>query len=170
MHKIILRYGLYSGALAAVLMILNALYLTTVTTFDNAAITGYIGILLSLIFVFIGVRVYRDEACGGHITFLSALKAAALIALINCICYAILWMIVSDWLMPDFLDKYGQYYVDKMRAEKAPEAEIQKMVADMADFKVMYANPFYKFALTLMEPLPVAVVVTFLSALILKKK
>ena len=40
----------------------------------------------------------------------------------------------------------------------------------MADFAVMYKNPFFNALMTYMEILPVGLLVTLLSSLILKRK
>ncbi|HZF41482.1 MAG TPA: hypothetical protein VE715_21875 [Blastocatellia bacterium] len=40
----------------------------------------------------------------------------------------------------------------------------------MDDFKRMYRNPAIRFAMTLMEILPVGIIITLISAAVLRKK
>ncbi len=169
MNKIILRYGFFSGILSAALVVGTGFYLQKNGVAGSSEIWGYTGMVISMIFIFIGVRVYRDQERGGVISFGEALKVGGLMALISCVCYAVAWMAVSEWMLPDFMDQYIQFLLDKMKAEQKTEAEIQKAAAEMASFKEIYANPLYKFLLTLREPLPVALVVTLASAGLLRK-
>ncbi len=170
MNNIILRYGLFSGVLSALLVVGTGFYLQKNGVAGSSEVWGYAGMVISMIFIFVGVRVYRDQERGGVISFGEALKVGGLMALISCVCYSVAWMAVSEWILPDFMDQYIQFILDKMKTEQKPEAEIQKAAADMASFKEIYANPLYKFLLTLREPLPVALVVTLASAGLLKKK
>ncbi len=170
MNKIILKYGFISGALAAALMLGTGLYLHNNPHFGGMEVWGYGGMVLSMLFVFIGVRVYREEERNGSIGFGEAFKVGGIMALISCVCYAVAWMMVSNWLLPDFMNQYVQQTLDAMRANQQPEAEIQAAAAEMAKYQEMYAKPVYKFLLTLMEPLPVALVVSLLSALLLQRK
>ena len=65
MNQTILRYGLLSGALAAVFMVGTAMRIKSSMNFENEYIYGYAGILLSMLFVFFGVRAYREQVNGG---------------------------------------------------------------------------------------------------------
>ena len=170
MNNIILRYGLFSGFLSAALVVITGIYLSKTGIVEGGEVWGYAGMVISMIFIFIGVRVFRDRERGGVISFGEALKVGGLMALISCVCYSFAWMVVSEWILPDFMDQYIQFVLDKMKTEQKPEAEIQKAAAEMASFKEIYKNPLYKFLLTLMEPLPVALVVTLTSAGLLKRK
>jgi hypothetical protein len=122
MKKIILIYGLISGAVSATLMVIMALSLRQSYNFDHGEIYGYSGMVLSLLFVYLGVRAYREQVLGGAITFGQAIAAGSLIALISCICYALAWEVVYPTLLPDFLEKYAQCSMDKLKASGASEA------------------------------------------------
>jgi Protein of unknown function (DUF4199) len=170
MKNIVLRFGLLSGALSALLMMVTAYQIKKNGIMTGGEIYGYVGMVLSMLFVYLGVRVYRDRERHGSITFAEAFKVGGLIALISCICYVITWLFVSEYLIPDFMDKYIAYALDKMRADGAAEADIQKAGVDMEKYKVMYQNPIYRAGLTFIEPLPVALLMSLISAAILRKK
>ena len=57
-----------------------------------------------------------------------------------------------------------------MRAKGEPEAKIAAATKEMQDYKKMYDNPFLNIAFTLLEPLPVGILVALISAAILRKK
>ena len=166
MKQIILRYGLLSGLVSAVLMTISVLNVD----FEYGAYYGYTGILLSMLFVFFVVKAYREQVGGGVLSFGTGFRIGLLIALISCVCYVLAWMVVYETLIPDFMDQYIKFTLDQMRASGSTEAEILKQTATMEDFKEQYKNPLYRFALTFLEPFPVGFLVALGSALVLRKK
>jgi len=170
MKKMVITYGLLSGAVGAVLMLCLALYMGT--DFDSAAsshLVGYAGILLSMLFVFFGVRAYRDQAAAGVISFGKAFQVGLLITLISCAIYVLAWMIVSNTLMSDFMDKYVAYTLEKLRSSGASEAVISEKTAEMEHFKELYKNPLFRIGITFLEPFPVGLAVTLLTAAVLRR-
>ena len=170
MKNVILKYGLISGAISIALMGMTAYWVHHTGKLEGGEVFGYGGMILSMLFVYIGVRVFRDRHRNGFITFGEAFKVAGLIALVSCVCYVIGWMFVYEFIMPDFLDRYITAYMDKMKAAGTAEADIQKASAEMMHYKELYKNPLYRMGLTFMEPLPVALLVSLVSAAILRRK
>ena len=169
MKKTVLTYGLISGAISAALMSVTALFIYRIG-FDYGMLVGYTAILLSLLLVFFGVRSYRDTVGNGYITFFRALGVGLLICLVSSICYVIAWEIVYFNFLPDFADKYTNHILESLRASGASAAEIAKQTEEMKNMKALYDNPFYNAAFTFLEPLPVALAVSLISALVLRKR
>lgn len=170
MNKTILTYGLLSGAVAAVLMTGTSMYFKSTMDFQNGQLIGYVGILLSMLFVYFGTRAYRDRDTAGAFGFGKAFQVGIVITLISCLCYVIAWMIVYATLMPDFMDKFIEYTLAELRASGADEAKIQAEAAKMNEMKTMYQNPFVRAAFTFIEPFPVGLLVTLVSSLILRRR
>lgn len=170
MKNVILKYGLLSGAASVLLMSLTTLWFKQTGKLEGGELFGYAGMVLSMLFVYIGVRAFRDQHRSGAISFGEAFKVACLIALISCVCYVVGWMFIYQFVMPDFLDQYTAAYLDKLRSAGTPEAELQKATTDMLRYKEMYKNPLFRMGLTFMEPLPVALLVSLISAAILRRK
>lgn len=170
MKQAILRYGLYSGAVAAVLMVGTALYFRSTMDSDYGTIVGYAGILLSMLFVYFGVRSYREQVGGGVLSFGKGFQVGILIAIVSCICYVVAWMLVYETLMPDFMDKFIEQTMTKLQQSGAAEAEIERQAAEMQYYKEMYKNPLFRFGLTFLEPFPVGFLVALVSAIVLRKK
>ena len=80
------------------------------------------------------------------------------------------WQVVYFTINPGFADQYAAYAIDRARASGATEPAITDLRQQMARFKVMLDNPLYSAALTLIEPLPVGLLVTLVSAALLRKK
>ena len=68
------------------------------------------------------------------------------------------------------MQDYSQKYVDHMKQNGASEAEIANTQTEMARMTELYQNFFFRFGMTLMEILPVALVVTLISAALLRKR
>ncbi|MDO8367550.1 MAG: DUF4199 domain-containing protein [Saprospiraceae bacterium] len=169
MKQTILRYGLISGAVAAVLMTLTAMKLSSSMDFENGHYYGYAGILLSMIFVFLGVRSYREQVNGGVLSFAKGFQVGLLIAIVSCICYVLAWMVVSETLIPDFMDKYIEHALSQLKQSGAAQTEIERQTTEMQQFKEMYKHPLVKFGMTFLEPFPVGLLVALISAAVLQK-
>ena len=70
----------------------------------------------------------------------------------------------------DFAEKYSAHMLDKLKASGASQIEIDKQTKEMANFAEMYKNPFFNAMMTYAEILPVGLIVTLISSLILKRK
>ena len=170
MKNLVLKYGLISGAISTAIMLYTAFLCHNGNMAQGGELLGYAGMIVSMLFVFIGVRTYREQQSGGTITFWEAFKIGGMIALISCVCYVITWMFVYQFIMPDFLEKYIETYMQQMQNSGKSAEEIQKLSDEMVQYKEWYKNPLYRAGLTFMEPLPVAALATVVSAVILRKK
>jgi len=170
MGRIVLVFGLISGAIAAGLMwILIAVQNSGKVDLENGMVFGYATMIIALSLVFFGVKSYRDNN-GGHITFLKGLQVGILISLICGVCYAASWELYYRGSGQEFLQKYTAHNLDKMKQDGASDAEIEKARADAEKFMEIYENFFVRFGFTLMEILPVGIIVTLISAALLRKR
>ena len=169
MKKTVVTFGLLSGAVSSLLMLLSVPLLDRIG-FDNGVVLGYTGIVMSFLLVYFGVRSYRDNVAGGTLGFGRAVTVGLLITLVSCACYVVTWEIIYFKLWPGFSDKYTAYAIDKAKASGASQQAIDETARQMAEFKKMYDNPLINAAFTFVEPFPIGLVVTLISAAVLKKK
>ena len=169
MKRIVLTFGVISGAIISVLMLATVPFMHQIG-FTRGMVIGYTTMVLAFLLVFFGIRSYRENVGNGSISFGRALSVGLLIMLITCAFYVITWEFIYFKFMPDFGEKYAAYIVENMRASGAPPAEIAAKVEEMNRFKQLYNNIFFNMAMTFLEPLPVGLIMTFISALILKKR
>lgn len=173
MKKNILVYGLIAGALVSIVM---SIMVHTMSfsdgnmDFDNGMVLGYASMLISFSLVFVGIRNYRNQYNHGVISFGQAFKIGILIVLIASTMYVITWLINYFYFIPDFLEKYSAHTLEKLKSSGASAEKIEAQTKEMADFAVMYKNPFFNAMMTYMEILPVGLVVTLISSFILKRK
>jgi hypothetical protein len=170
MKRIVIIFGLISGVISSALMFLTLpLMHSGVINFSNGYILGYTSIVLSFVLVFFGIRSYRDNA-GGTITFGRGFSVGILITLISCVFYVASWEIIYFNIMPDFADKYAAHAISDMREKGATDAAITAKKVEMEKMKVMLDNPLLNAAMTFIEPFPVGLLVTLISAAILRRK
>jgi hypothetical protein len=169
MKKTIIKYGLISGAIATICIFIMTLVLKSYG-FDNTATVGFSLIILSMSVIFFGIKAFRDNENEGHITFMNGLLIGLGIAVISTVCYSLAWMVVYYNFMPNFMEDYAKFSIDKLKTSGASEAELSKNQAELQQLKDIYKSPFGVFAITLIEPLPIGIVGALVSAFILKKK
>ena len=169
MKKTVLTFGLIAGAVMAVMMFATLPFADRIG-FDKGYVIGYTTMILAFMMVFFGIRSYRENVGQGRISFGRAFAVGILITLIACICYVVAWEILYFKFMPDFLDKYSAYVIEKARTSGASQQAIDAQIQQMKSFKAMYDNPLINAAMTFIEPFPVGLIVTLISAAILRKK
>jgi len=169
MKKTVLTFGLISGAIISAMMFATLPFMHKIGM-NRAMIIGYTTMVLAFLLVFFGIRSYRENIGDGRISFGRALGVGFLIMLIGCASYVITWEIIYFNFMPDFADSYANFVIDDMRAHGASPAEMAQKTEEMKQFKVLYSNIFFNVGMTFLEPLPVGVIMTFISALILRRR
>lgn len=168
MKKTVLTFGLLSGAVAAVMMFLTMPFAERIG-FDRSVIVGYTTIVIAMLFVYFGVRSYRDNVLGGQITFGRAFQAGLLIAVISSLCYVAAWLVLFYGFMPEFADQYAAYMVESARTSGGTQAEVDEAIRQADNAKAMLANPLINAAVSFVEPFPVGLLVALISAAVLKR-
>lgn len=170
MKKTVLVNGIIAGVIVSVLMFCSTMYYKKVGNFDYGMLFGYASMLLAFVFIFVGIKTYRDRYAAGVISFGKAFRIGLLIALIGSSFYVATWMVEYHYFFPDFFEKYMDAMVTKARASGTSEAEIAKELAKMKSMGEWYKNPVFHALFTYLEILPVGILVTIISGLILKRK
>jgi hypothetical protein len=168
MKRIVLTFGLISGAIMSALMLATVPFMHQIGM-SGGLVIGYTTMVLAFLLVFFGIRSYRENVGGGRISCGRALSVGLLIMLITCAFYVVTWEFVYFNFMPDFAEKYAAFALEDARAKGDSAAELAKQAEEMKRFQVLYSNIFFNIGLTLLEPLPVGLVMTFVSALILRR-
>lgn len=169
MKKTVLTFGLISGAILSAMMLIT-LPFHDVIGFDRAIIVGYTTMVLGFLLIFFGVRSYRDNVAGGTVRFGRALAVGVLIGAVASLCYVATWEVVYFNFQSDYLTKYQAYTLEKARAKGESEAAIALKKAELEKFEAMYQNPAINAAFTILEPLPVALIIALVSAGVLSRR
>lgn len=171
MKKIVLVYGLIAGSIqAALIFITIPLWKNGTITFDNGELVGYTTMVIAFSMVFFGIRSYRDRYNDGVIRFGKAFTVGLLIALVASVMYVVAWEISYQTFSSDFIDQMMAHQVQKLKSGGASAEEVNAATRQMEQYKSWYANPVIRVGLTLIETLPVGLILTLISALLLKRK
>lgn len=165
MKKSVLIFGLILGVVLCINMIYTVNLCYSDFDFKSNDVVGYASMVVILSLIFFGVKNYRNKQLNGFITFKEALKTGALIAVIASTMYVVVWLFYYYLFVPDFLDHYIPHVL-----KETPESEVATKTQEMANFKEMYKNPFFVVLITYAEVLPLGLIVSLVSALILKRK
>jgi hypothetical protein len=169
MKKTVLTFGLIAGLIISVLM--NAsLLLSSKIGSGHSMMLGYTIMVASFLLVYFGIRSYRDNNLGGQISFGRAFSCGVLITLITTVFYVVSWEIIFFNFMPHFMDGYFAAQVHRVQASGLDAATIATRVAAIQHSQQMYQNPFVNAAYTFIEPLPVGLIITLVSAGVLRRK
>jgi hypothetical protein len=169
MRRYVLTYGLIAGAILSVLMVI-AMGFHDQIGFDRGMIVGYTTMVAAFLMIFFGVKAYRDNERPGGLSFGRAFATGLLISFVATACYVATWQVVYRTMMPDYLEKYSAYTLEKSREAGASEAELAAEAKKMAEFGEMYKNPLVNIAFTFLEPLPVGLVMSLVTAGVLRRR
>jgi hypothetical protein len=169
MKKIVLTFGLIAGAVLSAMMLLTLPFLDQIG-YSRAEVIGYATMVAAFLLVFFGVRAYRDRVVQGPLTFGRALTVGLLITLVSTVCYVATWELLYFRMAPGFSERYARSAIERARASGASAQEIEATRRQMETFKRMYDNPLTNAAITFLEPTPIGVLVSVISAAVLRKK
>jgi hypothetical protein len=169
MKRIVLTFGFIAGGILSVMMLLTLPFMHKIGL-ERAMVIGYTSMVLGFLMVYFGVRAYRDTVGNGRVGFGRAFAVGILITLLGSACYVATWEVIYNTMMPNFADDYAATVLKEARASGASEQQIAAKTRELAEFKEMYANPVMNVAMTFLEPLPVGLLLTLVSAGVLSRK
>ena len=164
MNKIVLKNGLFGSLIVSTLLLSVTFYIKANPEKEVSMFFGFAGMLLAFFFVVLGIKQQKD-ANNGFISLGKAFLTGFWITLIISTIYVVVWLIIFYNFFPNF----AEHYTDMAIAKASPD-EVAKVTEEMNSFKEMYKSPIMVILLTYMEILPLGIVFSLISALILKKK
>ncbi|HRX88578.1 MAG TPA: DUF4199 domain-containing protein [Steroidobacteraceae bacterium] len=129
---------------------------------------GYATMLIALTLVFIAIKRHRDMDLGGVIRFWPAFGLGLGISLVASIFYVFAWEAALVVTGMDFAGDYTRMLIEQQRAQGVTDEALAEFTAEMQQFARKYANPLYRIPLTFIEIFPIGVLVSLVSAGLLK--
>jgi len=164
MNKIIIKNALLGSIIVSALLVFVTLYMKANPEKEVSMLIGFAVMILAFFFVAFGIKQQR-EANNGVISFGKAFMTGFWITLIISTIYVLVWLVILYNFFPNFMEHYAN-----MAIEKASPEEVVKVTEEMNTYKEMYKSPIMVILLTYMEILPLGIIFSLVSALILKKK
>jgi hypothetical protein len=168
MLRNILVYGVIGGIIVGIPTFTIPWQFANHIPDSTAMLIGYASMLIALTTVFLGVKQQRDTVQGGVIRFLPALGMGLAISVVAGIFYVLAWELVLAVTHMDFAGDYAKLVIAQQKAKGVSGAALARTVAQMEEFKRSYASPFYRMPMTFTEIFPVGVLVSLVSAGLLR--
>lgn len=170
MKNTVIKYGLY-GFITAFALFFIALYFGQGLSFKTQELVGYASMIISLSFVYFGIKHYKNHELNGQISFKTAFVIGALISLFTAIGFGIMDIIYVTKINPDFAEQYLEYEFNLLDARtdlSLDEIKFEKL--SLQKQSEAYGNPIILFFIMTMMVFVIGVIISLLSALILHKK
>lgn len=168
MLRTILKYGLIAGLVVGGFELATFVLFSDMPPLKYGMVVGYTTMLIALSAVFVGIKRHRDVDRGGVIGFWPALGVGLGISFIAGIFYVAAWEAVQSMMHMDFASSYAQAIIASQKAKGASAEALAKLTTEMEAFKVQYANPMYRLPMTFAEIFPIGVLVSLVSAGLLR--
>lgn len=171
MKNIILKNGFIGGLIVAVFSGMSVYFHSK--NLEDATLSyilGFTGMFIGFAFTFVGMKQYRDTVNSGTITFGKAFTIGLLIALIIATIYVLVWLVELYNFYPDFMEKYSAMEIKNLQSSGLNAADLQAKIDELNKMKESYKNPLFVIGMTYFEILPIGIVFSLISALIIKKR
>jgi len=175
MTKTILVFGAISGVIISTFMGISMAVMSCGSGDADGGmgsmIIGFSAMAVAFSFIFVGVKNFRDKQNGGTISFGKGFLLGLMISLVASTLYVLTWAVEFHFFMPDFMDKYSAMQVKQVQESGISGEALDKALKGIETASYNYKHsPFFFAMYTYMEILPVGILITLISALILKRK
>ena len=168
MKKTIIRYGIYAGIILCALSLISWFALSDLD-FGLQEVLGYVSMVLALLFVYFGIRHYRERENNGVLSLSDGLRIGLGISLIAAICFGLLDLVYVKWMNPEFMDQYYESVLDQMETS-LPAEEFEEKRLEMESQKALFSNPWISFLVMSITVFLIGIIISLLSALLLRRK
>ncbi len=148
MKSTVLKYGFYGFLTGLIVFTLHLVLGIKNLDHSTNEILGYVSIILSLSFIFFGIKHYRDHVNNGVLSIGKAITIGVLISLLAGIGIAIADFIYTKFIDPSFFGNYEQMLIDKGK-----EDEIIKMTSTTAALFMLVLVTVIGFIISLISGL-----------------
>lgn len=171
MKNIVLKNGIIAGIIVSIFMGMSVYFHSK--NLEDATLSyilGFTGMFVAFSFTFIGMKQYRDTVNNGSISFGKAITIGLLIALIISTIYVLVWLVELYNFYPDFMEKYSAMEIKNLQSSGLKATELNLKIDEINQMKESYKNPLFVIGMTYFEILPIGIVFSTISALLIKKR
>ncbi|MFD2726126.1 DUF4199 domain-containing protein [Hyunsoonleella rubra] len=168
MKQTVIKYGLY-GLLTGVLCFLLALTFGDGLSYSTQEILGYATMVVSLSFIFFGIKHFRDKVNGGVVSLGKAIIIGLLISVLVGIGVGLADYIYTTIINPDFANEYLETTLKTMEAT-LPQEEFQAKKNELTQQMKDYGGSGFMAFLMFFTVVLIGFVISLVSGLILQRK
>jgi predicted membrane protein len=152
MKHTVITYGSY-GAITGFLIFILHLALGKGLDYGTLEVLGYLSIVVSLSFIYFGIKHYRDRINNGSVSLGKAILIGVLISVLVGVGIAIADFIYTAYINPDFFKEYSQMLINEGKGE-----DVIEMTSTM--------GALFMLALVIV----IGFIITIISGVILQRK
>ena len=167
MKSTVFRYGIYS-ALTVLVIAWVAFFALGNASLTVQQVAGYLSMLLAMIFVFLGIRHFRDHVNGGVLTFGQGLKIGVLIILIPAIAFGLFDILYTEVINPTWHEDYYAKYIQNLRKSVSAD-KLDAAIKKAERQKEMFSSPIMQFFIMTATVFVIGFIVTIISSLDLRR-
>lgn len=168
MKNTIIKYGLYA-LISGFIFFGLPFFLGMGVDFDYGELIGYTSMILSLLFVYFGIKHYRDKVNNGKVSLGKAIGIGMLIALFSAVGVAVFDYLYTTQINPDFASEYLEYSINKMKETFSPE-EVKIEAAKLTQQIEDYGSPSFMAFMMFASVMILGFIISLISGLILQRK
>lgn len=168
MKSTVIKYGLYA-LLSGFLFFGLPFIFGMGVDFDYGELIGYTSMILSLLFVYFGIKHYRNKVNSGKVSLGKAIAIGMLITLFSAVGVALFDYIYTTQINPDFASQYLDYSIKKMEATLSPE-ELKVKSAELIQQMEDYGSPGFMALMMFASVIILGFIISLISGLILQRK
>ena len=168
MKNTVIKYGLYA-IISGFLFFGLPFLLGMGVNYDYGELIGYTSMILSLLFVYFGIKHYRDKVNNGKVSLSKAIAIGMLIALFSAIGVALFDYIYTTQINPDFATEYIDYSIKKMETTLSPE-ELKVKSTELIQQMKDYGSPGFMAFMMFSSVVILGFIISLISGLILQRK
>ncbi len=174
MKRNILVFGTISGLIVSIFMATSMALMGCSGSSEGSMMTGMIigfaSMAAAFTFIFVAIKNYRDKQNGGVITFGKAFTMGLMVSLIASTMYVLTWAVEFHYFLPDFMDRFTAMEMKSVQTSLTG-IELEQKIKELEETNYKYkTNGFFFAMFTYMEILPVGIIITLISAVILRRK
>lgn len=166
--SLVLKHGLVAGAIVGSALLAVSLAYGGQPPPDWGMAAGFASMLIALSAVFVGIKRHRDATGGGVIRFWPAFGVGLGISLVASLVYVASWELALVLIDGDFAEMFAGQMVARAEEKGLTGEALAAAVRQAADFEAIYRNPLYRMPMTFVEIFPVGVLVSLVSAAVLR--
>lgn len=168
MKSTIIKYGIYSFLTASTLF-LGALLLATSFSYSTQETIGYTSMVISLSFVYFGIKHYRDYENNGELLFGKAVLIGILISVFAGLGFGLIDYIYTTVINPDFATEYLEKTLAGMKETLTlEEYNIQK--EQLTQQMEQYGGSGFMAFIMCITVIIIGFIISLISALFLQRK
>ena len=168
MKNTVIKFGFYA-LISGFLLFGLPFFLGMGVDFDYGELIGYTAMILSLLFVYFGIKHYRDKVNDGKVSLGKAIGIGMLIALFSAVGVAFFDYIYTTQINPEFANEYLEYSIKKMEETLSP-SELKVKSAELTQQMKDYGSPSFMAFMMFASVMILGFIISLISGLILQRK